>query len=475
LYFLPKIHKPISQWRNQYHPKMRPILSNCGTATQPLEKHLLPTLQKIESTFSTNITTSLSVTNDILELNEQFSFPTNTLLSTIDVESLYTRIPLDKLWDILKILILQQIPGETEREQFLHFLFFIIHNNIFKANGKCYHQTTGLPMGGVLSGVLANIYLAYLERNILHSSPSIPSTPKFYLFERFVDDIFIISSLCDSDFQHFLSTLSATYHLTLTSTSNHHCVNFLDMSIKFVDNKLVTQPYSKNTLLYPLPSCIGKRNISRDINILKSQILRTYRLSSDNDKFSLSIKNYIQSLSQHHHHILLKKSIMKFLKPIRNASNWSCNVPLCNTCQQKVSECNIKLRKCTKIDSRIIAIKSPMNCQTTNIHVIHQSTNNTTTIQLERNLHQFLSTITPNTKKVIPIGRLKLQSIQKIFRQFPSIHHPNRQQILNMKCNPPCFIHPIVRNPSNVYGAHCANKKQRKVWNLFGAYRKICQ
>jgi hypothetical protein len=148
--------------------------------------------------------------------------------------------------------------------------------------------------------------------------------------------------------------------------------------------------FGKNTLLYPLPSFIGRRNYQRDLNIIKSQILRTYRFSTDNSYFSSSLHFYLRFFTTHDYHKMLKKAILNFLKPIRNNIGWNSTIPLCGTCHNILSKENIHVDKVCKVDSHYFGIKSPLNCQTRNIHVIH-NTNNNITIQLVNSLHHFIS------------------------------------------------------------------------------------
>jgi hypothetical protein len=327
-------------------------------------------------------------------------------------------------------------------------------------------------MGGVLSGVLANIYLAYLEKQMIYS-PFI----HYYIFTRFVDDILIISPFNEDQFSIFVQTLSQTYNLQLTCKQNHHSINYLDMTIKFVNNHLITQPYSKNVLLYPVPSYIQQQDIYKQINIIKSQILRTYRISSNDTQFSASILFYLKSLSDHYTHNILKRVIFNYLKPIKiGKSIWTCSIPLCGTCQHISAEMNIQIKKIEKIKSNYLALKSPLNCQTKNIHLIHYSENEPMTIQLVSNLHQFIKEkATTNDITILPIGHLKLQTMQNILIKFPDLFHPCRNDILKRKLKPPCFIHPIVNNPMKIYGVSCANRRQRNIGHIFNTYKRVCQ
>jgi hypothetical protein len=137
----------------------------------------------------------------------------------------------------------------------------------------------------------------------------------------------IVSTLNEIELNEFINILSNPYNLRFTSTSNYHNINFLDRTIKSVNNQPLIQSFSKNTLLYPLPSFIGRRNYQRDLNIIKSQILRTYRFSTDNSYFSSSLHFYLRFFTTHDYHKMLKKAILNFLKPIRNNIGWNSTIP----------------------------------------------------------------------------------------------------------------------------------------------------
>jgi hypothetical protein len=115
IYCLPKLHKPIEQRRTRLHPKLRPIISDSGSITYGLARHLLPPLQKLERYMNTPITLSIAATFFIQQLNINSPF-TSYKLATMDVESLFTRIPQDRLIQIVKILISKSIITEDTED-----------------------------------------------------------------------------------------------------------------------------------------------------------------------------------------------------------------------------------------------------------------------------------------------------------------------------------------------------------------------
>jgi hypothetical protein len=250
IYMLPKIHKELNEWRTHlYHPKMRPIISDVNSITSNLASYLLPVLQKIEQKLLSTITSSLQVVNDLHNMNHNNQFIQTPLLCTIDVESLFTKIPLDKLLQILNTLLSQFMDNSQLREKYMNYLQVIILNNSFINKEKFYLQITGLPMGGKLSGSLANIYLGFIEKHVIFD-------PGIILFRRYMDDICIIWRKNSEELISYILQLEKLYNLKITYSFNHHSITFLDLTICNDPTKrqYITYPYSKRFPLYPLTS-----------------------------------------------------------------------------------------------------------------------------------------------------------------------------------------------------------------------------
>lgn len=126
IYFLPKIHKHINEWRSTVHPKMRPIVSDTGSITSNLAKKLLCPLQHIERQFTTTVSSSLVVSYNISILNKYKLINSSTQLATIDVESLFTRIPQSELLDIVNQRLINYFPSIEKKTKFMQFLQAII-------------------------------------------------------------------------------------------------------------------------------------------------------------------------------------------------------------------------------------------------------------------------------------------------------------------------------------------------------------
>ena len=89
LYGGPKVHKPVII----NCPKFRPILSTIGTPTYKLAKFLVPILSPLTSN-------EFSVHDSFSYADEVSSFCPHHFMASLDVESLFTNIPLNEVIDI---------------------------------------------------------------------------------------------------------------------------------------------------------------------------------------------------------------------------------------------------------------------------------------------------------------------------------------------------------------------------------------
>jgi hypothetical protein len=388
------------------------------------------------------------------------------------VESLFTNISQQKLLTIINSLLIEQNMNEYDRSYFIKYLNIIVTCNTFQVNDHFYLQKKGLPMGGVLSGCLANIYLGILEKDICHNG-------KIILYNRYMDDILIISTFNEVQFSHFVTLLKTTFQLTITSSSNKHLVNFLDMNIAFSPStqRFVTFPFSKKFLLYPIPSTTDQRSFQMDKNIVLSQILRTWRLSNSNKEFSRGINIFLQHLLtlSSPYFKKIRNCIFTFLLPIKKSTHlWETNIPVCSTCQSYLQTMNISITKCIIVDQKYISIKEPLNCLSKSIYVILHKEGIFNLLHIP-SIHYIL-----HYKKdyllngiILPLGNLNSTRLQCFLKKHPTINYWFRQEILAGKRCHPCPIYTIFKNPKNIYGIPFIRKKRKTVNSFFNKFKFI--
>ena len=153
LYGLCKIHKTVTE--EDLVPPFRPILSAIETPTYNLAKFFVPILKPLtENKYS--VKDSFSFCKDLSEMEPKF------YMTSFDMESLFTNIPLDEA-----ILIALDLPFQRKkkvkgllRRHCKQLLTHAVKSSSFISNNVFYQQIDGVLMGSPLGPTLANLFLA---------------------------------------------------------------------------------------------------------------------------------------------------------------------------------------------------------------------------------------------------------------------------------------------------------------------------
>ena len=95
----------------------------------------------------------------------------NFKLISFDVTSLFTKVPLDFMIDVIlkRIYEENEVNNNIPKQQMRDLLLLCTKNMHFSYNGDIYTQTDGVAMGSPLGPVLAGIFTVELERTILQT------------------------------------------------------------------------------------------------------------------------------------------------------------------------------------------------------------------------------------------------------------------------------------------------------------------
>ena len=231
------MHKPLIYGL----PPFRPILSAIGTPTYKLAKFLVPVLSDITQNEFT-VKDSFTFVDEILTQNSDL------YMASLDVDALFTNIPLDETIDIcVKKLFktLDTLVKGISKNGFRDLLNLATKESFFTFNNKFYIQVDGVAMGSPLGPILANIFLSHHEENWLNKCP-IKFKPSFY--RRYVDDIFVLfeSSESADSFREYMSSKHQNINFTIEK-ENVGSLSFLDVKICRKNGKFVTSVYRKPT------------------------------------------------------------------------------------------------------------------------------------------------------------------------------------------------------------------------------------
>ena len=265
-YIMPKLHKnPV---------KGRPIVASHSWCTWPLSKWVANRI----NTYAASQDTVLTDTNALIALlrGMELSEDDDIMLSTADVESLYTSIPIPGAL----VAVEERLRACGVDESFLRITInavgYVLRNNFFECNGNVYHQRKGLAMGTPLAPPVANLFLASQEARLMR----VVTPPLLYV--RFLDDIFVVQRLSEAEPKHLLWDGLNTMHpdIKLTRESSPSMVDFLDLQIYRQGKRLLHRVHQKalNKYLYISPRSCHPRHVIE--GFVRTELIRYARNSS---------------------------------------------------------------------------------------------------------------------------------------------------------------------------------------------------
>ena len=106
---------------------------------------------------------------------------------SLDVINMYANIPPDECINILRCHLQNTQLTNTEINSYCNLTKIVLKQNYFVYNNEFYEQSEGLPMGGPLSGYMANLFMDRFEtEHILNKFQNV------HYYRRYVDDVFCI-------------------------------------------------------------------------------------------------------------------------------------------------------------------------------------------------------------------------------------------------------------------------------------------
>lgn len=372
-YLLPKIHKDQAKWTIPgTMPPGRPIVSDCSSesyhVSEFIDHHLKPVSDKHPS--------YLKDTYDFLAKIRDIKVPRNALLITLDIESLYTNIQTeDGLKSVEKMFAKypksQHIRPEKE---ILELLKLNLDNNDFMFRNEWYLQISGTAMGKRFAPTYANIDIAVFEEEVLALSPKKPLA-----FFRFLDDIFCIWPHSKEDFFQFFNLLnnhreSIKFQYTISEVS----VDFLDVTVykgtNFAEgDTLETKVYFKPTDTHELLHKSSFHPKHTFEGILKSQLIRFFKICSTKDGFNQACSTVFKVLSTRRGYSkrFLRAIKVKTVDLLEKCRSKMAPVGAAVPCGQRGCECCLYLKPASDFSSKHnlteFTITGKLTCQSDNI------------------------------------------------------------------------------------------------------------
>ena len=135
-------------------------------------------------------------------------------MASLDVDSLFTNIPLDKTIDICIYSLYKddQNTPRISKDVFRYLVTVVTKVSFFILNNNVYKQTDGVAMGTPTGSHLANIVMCRFENKLLKDCPQ---SLKAVFYIRYVDDIFVL-----------VSSLDQAEKFKMCLSSKHSNINF---------------------------------------------------------------------------------------------------------------------------------------------------------------------------------------------------------------------------------------------------------
>ena len=295
-YMLPKIHKDPTKWPVPNRiPPGRPIVSDCSSEGYHLSTMIDHFLQKI----ATAHPAYLKDTWHFIECLGQITVPTDALIVTCDVASMYTNIDIPAALKIIEKEVehIRGTPGLPPTEDFIRMLRLSLERNDFKFNGSFYLQLKGTAMGKKYAPSFANIFMADWEGRMLDQARHQPA-----LYKRFLDDIFMIWTGGEHHLTQFLQQANALdSSIQLEAEWDNYGLPYLDTFVYkgarhrhtgHLDVRLYTKPTSSLDLLDPH----SHHPPATFRGIVKSQLIRYWNINTDEAHYNLAVRQLFHNI-----------------------------------------------------------------------------------------------------------------------------------------------------------------------------------
>ena len=289
-YLLYKLHKtPI---------KTRPVCSDCSSTCHALGQWVNEMLQPIAQAQAAYFKDTFALKNILdkitLDGNKRYG------LCTFDAVSMYTKInPGECIKRLSKLLR----DPETQRrfsyptEALIEAITIILENNRMNFGDIIVRQLVGIAMGMAPAPPIANLFCATYEKD--HVLTFIEVFLLLYL--RFIDDGFAIWIYHDdpvvdaANWNLFRETVNDS-GLEWEFTERLDRLDFMDLTIEIVGNKIETNLYEKPLALHlyiPPKSCHPTSCVG---SLISGMVLRIYRLCSRTDDIKYWLCQFLHCL-----------------------------------------------------------------------------------------------------------------------------------------------------------------------------------
>lgn len=321
-YILVKVHK--DPW------KARPIQPCHSYFTTPISIWLVEILLPITKRLESILGSTDQLLRDISKYNANMNppSPNEWCIFSIDVESLYPSINLDKAIPTIHSYIMEHQEELNIPKPLVWVIFralnFVLKNNYTEFQGVIYKQVTGTAMGANVAPPFANLYLAIaVDQHMLQ-------TQELSFYRRFIDDTILVTK------RPFANTIleKATklfedQDLQITYTDVAASVDFLDVTVSVnASGKLSYTPYAKSISMFLYLPFSSFHREPQKIALITNELNRLWKLSNNVESCFIEHARmfYVNLRARGYPDKFIQQAITKFEKK-RNSTADSSPVP----------------------------------------------------------------------------------------------------------------------------------------------------
>ncbi|GJQ85034.1 hypothetical protein Trydic_g3695 [Trypoxylus dichotomus] len=206
---------------------------------------------------------------------QQHEITKEDLLVSFDVESLFTKVPVEETLEIIK----QQLISRGLQPDLNNLARHCLTWTYFLWNGEFYEQASGAAMGSSLSPVIANIFMEAFEHEAIESSRMKPKC-----WYRYVGVTFVIWPHGSRTLEEFLQNINrqhANINFTIEIEEDSNS-SFLDVLVEGTDsNKLGHSMYRKKIHTDRYLDAISHRHPQRKRSLINTLLRRAEKISDE--------------------------------------------------------------------------------------------------------------------------------------------------------------------------------------------------
>ena len=262
--------------------------------------------------------------NEILEtLSRLNSKNCATSISTFDFSTLYTKIPHDKLIDVLSNSV-SSIFNDTNRKtiaignkrayfvksgtknhklqlnDIIKCVDFLVNNAYFRVGKSIYRQIIGIPMGSDPAPFFANLFLSHYEAKWIKdtSRNNYPRSKRLFNVFRYIDDLVSLND--KGEFERSHPEIYPPELVLNKENIDAKKASYLDLDIAIQQNKFEYQIYDKrnsyNFKIVRFPFYDSNLPAKMFYSSISAEILRICRASSKSQSFFASCSPFIERM-----------------------------------------------------------------------------------------------------------------------------------------------------------------------------------